>query len=312
MEKVLITGATGFLGRHCLAPLLARAAEVHSATRSAATRPDSRFHAHSVDLLDNDQVSAMLAEIRPTHLLHLAWITTPGAYWASPENARWVAAGEHLMRTFAANGGRRAVFAGSCAEYDWNCGPCRETTTPLRPTSIYGESKNNLRLRVEAIVRETGISAAWGRMFFLYGPHEHPQRLVASVIRSLLNGLPARCSAGTQQRDFLHVQDAADAFVALLASAVEGSVNIASGQAVAIRELATILAAQLGRPDLLRLGELPTNPADPPCVVANVRRLKDEVAWTPRFGLEAGLTDTIAWWTRHQSAAQAGAFRVSA
>src|SRR5262245_25682090 len=131
MEKVLITGATGFLGRHCLAPLLARSAEVHAAARSAAARPDSRVHAHSIDLLDNDQVSAMLAEIRPTQLLHLAWITTPGVYWTSPENPRWVAAGENLMRVFAANGGRRAVFAGSCAEYDWNCGPCRETTTPL-------------------------------------------------------------------------------------------------------------------------------------------------------------------------------------
>ena len=102
------------------------------------------------------------------------------------------------------------MLAGSCAEYDWSAGRCEETTTLLRSASIYGANKNKLRARVEAIARETGLSVAWGRMFFLYGPHEHPQRLVASVIRSLLARLPARCSSGIQQRDFLHVQDARD------------------------------------------------------------------------------------------------------
>jgi nucleoside-diphosphate-sugar epimerase/SAM-dependent methyltransferase len=298
MDKVLITGATGFLGGHCLAPLVARAGEIHALARTSVALTNAGIHAHSVDLLDLEQVSVLMSEIRPTHLLHLAWIATPGIYWTSPENTRWAAAGEHLMHAFAAHGGRRAVFAGSCAEYDWNAGRCHETTTPLRPASSYGASKNRLRLRVEAIARETGLSAAWGRMFFLYGPHEHPERLVASVIRSLLNGVPARCSSGAQERDFLHVQDAADAFVALLASAVEGPVNIASGQAVAIRDVVTNIAAQLGRPDLLRLGALPANPTDPPCVVADVTRLHEEVGWTPRFNLAEGLADTVSWWEK--------------
>jgi nucleoside-diphosphate-sugar epimerase len=296
MEKVLITGATGFLGRHCLPALLARAGEVHAAARSTAALADTGVSAHSVDLLDHEQVSALLSAVRPTHLLHLAWIATPGVYWTSPENTRWAAVGEHLMRVFAAHGGRRAVFAGSCAEYNWNFGPCHETRTPLKPASNYGASKNSLRLRVEAIARETGLSAAWGRVFFLYGPHEHPERLVASVIRSLLNGIPARCSSGAQERDFLHVQDAADAFVALLASAVEGPVNIGSGEAAAIRDVVTQLAKRLGRPELLRLGALPPNPTDPPCVVADVTRLHEEVGWTPRFNLAEGLADTVSWW----------------
>lgn len=296
MEKVLITGATGFLGRHCLAPLLVRAGEVHAAARSVTALDDADLRTHAVDLLDHKQISALLAKVRPTHLLHLAWITTPGVYWTSPENTRWAAAGEHLLRAFTAHGGRRAVFAGSCAEYDWRPGRCHETTTPLRPGSIYGASKNSLRLRVEAIARETCLSAAWGRMFFLYGPHEHSERLVASVICSLLKGVPARCSSGAQEADFLHVQDAADAFVALLASAVEGPVNIASGEATAIRDVVTQLAKRLGRPDLLRLGALSANPTDPACLVADVRRLNEEVGWTPRLSLSEGLADTVSWW----------------
>ncbi len=58
-------------------------------------------------------------EVQPTHLLHFAWIATPGVYWDSAENFRWVSAGERLLRSFRAHGGRRVVMAGSCAEYDW-------------------------------------------------------------------------------------------------------------------------------------------------------------------------------------------------
>src|SRR5437899_48727 len=109
MDKVLITGATGFLGRHCLAPLLACADAVHAAARSVAMLTEAGVRGHALDVLDAAQVSAFLAEVRPTHLLHLAWVTTPGAYWTSLENMRWVDASEHLVRAFAAHGGRRAV-----------------------------------------------------------------------------------------------------------------------------------------------------------------------------------------------------------
>src|SRR5439155_16206014 len=77
-----------------------------------------------------------------------------------------------------------------------------------------------------------------------------------------------------------------------------GPVNFASGEAGAIGDVVNGLAARLRRPDLVRLGELPTNPADPPLVAADIRRLREEVGWTPRFSLDEGLADTIAWWRR--------------
>src|SRR5207245_614301 len=75
---------------------------------------------------------------------------------------------------------------------------------------------------LEAYAGQTGLSQAWARIFFLYGPREHPKRLVSSVIRSLLRGERARCSHGQQIRDYLHVEDAAGALVALLESEVTG------------------------------------------------------------------------------------------
>ena len=94
-----------------------------------------------------------------------------------------------------------------------------------------------------------GISFAWGRIFFLHGPGEHPDRLVPSVTRALLAGEPARCTDGRQVRDFLHSSsDAAHAFAALLALRVEGPVNIASGRGCRSRELVGWIGDALGRP----------------------------------------------------------------
>ena len=294
MEKVLITGASGFVGRHCLAPLLRHADEVHAVARSAEL-DGAGVQVHAVDLLDGQQVTALLARVKPTHLLHLAWIATPGVYWTSPQNRDWVHASVHLVRRFVAEGGRGAVLAGSCAEYDWTRGICHESDTLLKPVSLYGASKNALRDRVQSLAEQAGLSWAWGRLFFLYGPHEHPRRLAASVIRSLLAGMPADCSSGTQRRDLLHVGDTAAAIVALLRSEVQGAVNIASGEAVAVGKVVERIAALIGRPELVRMGAVAAAD-EAPLVVADVRRLCDEVRWAPRYDLDQGLADAIDWW----------------
>lgn len=298
MKRVLLTGASGFVGRHCLPTLVARGYEVHAvSSRADAPREMTKsVHWHRADLLDAAQVSALLAQVEPTHLLHCAWYAVPGAYWTSAENFRWVEASLHLLQTFAASGGQRVVATGTCAEYDWRYGYCSEKVTPLHPTTIYGVCKHALQLMLEALCGQANVSAAWGRLFFLYGRHESPQRLVASVISSVLQEQPALCSHGAQIRDFLYAQDAADALVALLDSETTGAVNIASGTPVTLRRVVEEAAAQLGRPDLIRLGALPSPEHEPRLLLADVARLRDEVNWSPRYDLASGLAETIGWW----------------
>jgi nucleoside-diphosphate-sugar epimerase len=120
--------------------------------------------------------------------------------------------------------------------------------------------------------------------------------LVASIIRSILQDQPALCSHGEQVRDFLYIRDAADALVALLDSDVTGAVNIASGVPLRLSELIKEIAAQLGRPDLIKLGALPAAQGEPSLLVADVGRLHDEVKWVPQHELTQGLTETIKWW----------------
>jgi nucleoside-diphosphate-sugar epimerase len=148
---------------------------------------------------------------------------------------------------------------------------------------------------VRAYAATSGLSAAWARVFFLYGPGEHPQRLVASVVRALLRGEPAPCSHGRQVRDYLHVQDVANGLVAVLDSGLRGDVNVSSGQAVTLREMVETAARLVGRPDLLRLGAVPARANDAPLVVGAAARAA-ALGWRPCHDLESGLRHTIAWW----------------
>lgn len=300
MTRVLITGASGFIGRACLDALAARDAEVHGVMRSSDRPAPPQVQVHRVDLLDSRQAEALVAKVRPTHLLHLAWVTAPGESWTSKLNVAWVAASLNLLQAFAESGGARVVMAGSCAEYDWSSGGvCLEKATPLTPASLYGTCKNALRSVLDSFAAHVKLSAAWARIFFLYGPHEHPKRLVPSVIRSILDRQPVACTAGTQQRDWLHVSDVGDALVALLFSDVQGAINIGSGRAVAVKDVVMRIADLLGRPDLPRLGDLPIRAGDPPLLTADVTRLQSELRWTLRFELDQGLRETIDWWRRH-------------
>jgi len=302
VKRILVTGASGFVGRQTLDPLHGRGFKVHATVAPGEDLDVRDVVAHGVDLLDPRQVRPLLAEVAPSHLLHLAWFTEHGKYWEASENLDWVAASLTLARAFHDHGGRRMVMAGSCAEYDPGGEDARETSTCIErvtrchPTTLYGVSKHALHTLISAFNASAGISGAWARIFFLYGPDEDPRRLVASVIRSLLAGEPSECTHGEQVRDFLHVADAGSALAALVDSDVEGPVNVASGSAVPLRDLLHLLGQRLGRDDLIRLGARPTPANDPPVLAADTRRLNDEVGWEPAMDLETGLEATIAWW----------------
>jgi nucleoside-diphosphate-sugar epimerase len=171
-----------------------------------------------------------------------------------------------------------------------------EPMSPLVPATLYGAAKHGLHVVAESLAAHAGFELAWGRIFFLYGPGEDPRRLVASVARALARGEPAPASHGRQLRDFLHVEDVADAFAALAAADVTGAVNVASGTSVSIRELVELLGDLSGRPELVEIGALPVRPGDPDDLSADVRRLRDEVAWRPGRSLEDGLRETLEWW----------------
>lgn len=295
MKKVLLTGATGFIGRYCLPLLVSGGFEVHAVTSRGPGKPVRQVFWHQVDLLVPGQASELVAQVTPDALLHLAWYAAPGKFWNSLENFRWVQASLELLTALAKQPGRRVVMAGTCAEYDWKNGECSENSTPLLPVTLYGTCKHSLQTMLDQWSKQTGSSSAWGRIFHLYGPGEHPSRLVASVVRALLRGELALCSDGCQVLDFLYVEDVASAFVALLESAVRGPVNIASGVPISVRTIIERIAEKIGRPDLIRLGSI-ASAKGPLRILASTQRLREEVGWRPQYDLDEGLDRTIDWW----------------
>jgi nucleoside-diphosphate-sugar epimerase len=305
LNRVLLTGASGFIGRRVLRPLLELGFEVHAVGRAGPPpESDDRVVWHRADILADAQRAAVVQDVNASHLLHLAWYAEPGAFWSARENVLWVAASVRLANEFLHAGGRRIVGAGTCAEYEWGRPVLAEPSTPLRPATLYGVCKDATQRVVRAAAEQAGASFAWGRVFFLYGPGEHPARLVSSLARALVRGEEAQATEGTQQRDFLHVDDVASAFAALLNSSVAGPVNIASGEAVEVREIAKTLARIAGRPELLALGARPTPENEPASIVGDASRLRGELDWEPSIPLQQGLSETLAWW--HERLASGG------
>ena len=300
MPRILVTGATGFIGRHCLPLLLARGFEVH-ATTSKTRGAGEDLNWHAVDLLNREDARALLEKIQPTHLLHLAWYAEHGKYWASPLNVDWALASIQLFRDFRELGGQRFVGAGTCAEYEWLGQVCVEGGTSLNPSSPYGKCKLAVQKVLEAYAEISGLSAAWGRIFFVFGPGEQPQRLVPYLINSMLKGEKAQCVSSEQVRDFTYVTDVAEAFVSLVESAVSGPVNLASGQGLKIGDLAESIAKKLGTAHLLELGSNVRKSDHVPSVVASIDKITEEVGWKPSIGLDKGLVETIQWWRENEN-----------
>lgn len=292
--KVLVTGANGFIGREVTDRLCRRGYDVHAVARNPIEI--SGAHWHRVDLMDGIAVEQLLSDLKPSHLVHLAWTTEPGKFWNSPDNIDWGQATRELFERFASNGGRRFVGAGSVAEYVWSEAPCCELKTDFEPDTLYGQVKLSTYRYIHERSRELGINYAWGRIFWLYGPHEHPQRLIPHVITGILQGRTVDCSSGEQRRDFMHVYDVAEAFVRLIDAEILGPINVASGRAVAVRDIVSHLAKELNGRHLIRRGAISNSRAEPEVVCADVSRLSDELLFLPQHSLQDGLNATVSWW----------------
>lgn len=294
MRRVLVTGANGFIGRHTIDDLLQRGFEVHGVSRSESG--DDRITWHTVDLFEPDAVYQLAADVQASHLLHLAWVTTPGEYWQSPDNESWNSASNRLLAAFRDNGGEHAVLAGTCAEYDWSDGHCVEEETALRPESPYSAAKLAFRQRAFEIAHDTNLRVSWARIFFLFGAGEPRERLVPSIILPLLAGERASCSDCAQVRDYLDVRDVASALTAVVDSDYHGDVNIASGQAVALKDIVSAIGDELDAMDRIDIGARDRQPNEAPRITADTSILNNVIGWAPQHDLRTAIGETVAWW----------------
>lgn len=287
--KVLATGTSGFVGQPVLQALVRHGIPVVCVGRN---RPAENVDFIQADLLSCTDLPAIVAQAGATHLLHLAWYAEHGKYWTSPLNLRWVDVTVRLVEAFCEAGGQQVVAAGTCAEYDWSHGYCREDDTPANPATLYGTAKDAARRLVTAICALRQVPCAWGRIFLPYGAGEPETRLIPSLA-AVFRGRAAPFGVNADAyRDFLHVDDVAEAFVSLLRGSANGIFNISSGRPVAVADLVRTLAALLNAdPEpVLRLAT--ARPGEPALLVGDSSRLKAQ-AWQPRISLPDGLTQLL-------------------
>lgn len=300
--KVLVTGANGFVGRQVLPLLKAAGWEVHALSRGDASAKGIRFHRGNI--LEPGAAEFLMEAVRPSHLMHLAWVTTHNEYWESPENEDWLSASQQLISSFYAFGGQKAVLVGSCAEYDWSApGPYREDSSPLRPASRYGQAKLRLLEALQEGEKKHGWSFAWARLFFLFGPFEGQLRFIPQCIRAALNGESLKAGSPDFVRDYLYTKDAAAGLVSLLESRAQGAYNLASGISLRIGSLCQEIEAAVGQPLKVEFDKNLVVAATSNCLVADTAKIRRDLTWRPAHSLAEALKETVEWWklneTRH-------------
>lgn len=289
--RVLVTGASGFLGRYVLEALHRHGIETAVLGRRRPLR------AHFADFIEADclaspDFAALVRRAAGTHLLHLAWYADHGQFWTSPLNLRWVEATTRLAEAFCEAGGEGVVMAGTCAEYDWSHGYCREDSTPLDPATLYGAAKDAARRLAMAVCVQHQIPCAWGRVFLPYGAGEDERRLVPSLIAALRGQRAPFELDATAYRDFLHASDVAEAFTTLVKSGAQGAYNISSAEPMRLGGLVETLARLLNADPQAILALAPDQPKGTPLLVGENRKLR-ELGWQPRLSLAQGLDETL-------------------
>jgi len=295
--RALVTGGGGFIGAHCVRELLRRGHDVtvlarpeDPLSRLGGVRDRVEIVRGTREALPQDA----LRRCKPEACLHLAWYAEPGKYLDAERNIDCLTGSLALLRNLIAQGCQRFVGAGTCFEYEMRDTALRETD-PARPATLYAAAKLALCETGQQLARQKGSRFAWGRVFYPYGPEEDPRRAVPGVINALLDERPFPASSGEQVRDYVHVEDVAGGFAALVEAEAQGVFNLCSGAPVSMRALFTALGSQLGKAELIEFGKFPARGWEPPYIVGDNARLR-ALGWTPRHNLASGLAQTIDWW----------------
>lgn len=287
--NILVTGASGFIGRNLLKTLDDKGIRYFTLGK---TNIESNNHIN-FDLLADEDIAEVLIKTNPTHLIHLAWFTEHGKYWTSPLNINWINATTRLLEAFCLGGGEHVLVAGTCAEYDWRYGYCVERVTPLAPKTLYGISKNCTRQIAFQICKKHEVRIAWTRLFFPFGEGESNERLIPSLFQVFRKERDTFGVNHSIYRDFLHVSDISDAITLCSTLKTQGEINICSGEPISLESVVKKISAicKVSPKKVLSLKSVKQN--EPKFLIGSNTKLKN-LGWKQRIPFQNGIENYLS------------------
>ncbi|HKV85531.1 MAG TPA: GDP-mannose 4,6-dehydratase [Ktedonobacterales bacterium] len=314
-ESILITGHSGFVGRH-LAPLCHErypGARLFGVSHVPAAEPGelSSLQSLRADITDRAQVRAVLEAARPDLIFHLAGQASVGESWKRPDVTLAVNAGGalNLLEELHTLGLRpRVLLVGSSEQYGVvtpEDNPVREER-PLHPVTPYAVSKAAQDMLGYQYFASYGIDVLRIRAFNHFGPWQPPAFVIASFARQIALIEAGRAESVVRvgnleaRRDFLAVGDVVRAYLALAERGRPGAAyNVGSGVATAIQAILDMLIAQATVPIRVEMDQTLLRPVDVPIVYADTSRLHADTGWEPALALPGALAATLDYWRGH-------------
>ena len=269
MKKVIVTGINGLIGQYIVEPLKDLGFEIYGIGTKYIK--NAEFNYIKIDINNANKLRKIFNEIKAQYLIHLAWNMDD---LNSNSHFKLLTSSINMLDYFKENGGKKAVYIGTCFEYKYKTSPLKENDK-LNPTTIYAKCKNYLREISELYCDKNNIDFCWARIFYTYGANENPKRLFPQIINGLRNNQKVSINHSQLKRDYIFAGDAAKAIALILNSEFSGIINICGGKAVSLKDFALTIAKNMNKEKFLELNELDTN--EPKIIVGDNSKLTEEI-----------------------------------
>ena len=281
-----MTGASGFIGQHVVRSLEASGDRVISV--------DHRWSSIR-------EVSVVIGAQQIDWCVHLGWYADPQDYLTNAAaNIQSLVDSVELLTLLGQSGCSHVVIAGTSAEYGQSDEPLTERSL-IDPWSVYGAAKSSLRLLTRSSLLRGSMTVTWARIFNVTGPGEDPRRLIPSVIRAARTRQTMELTDGSQVRDYLDVEDLADALVTVGRQRLGGDVNLCSGQGLELREFLSQIADRAGAVEVLEFGTRERGPNDFDYIIGDASRLQTDASWKQHIPLDRSVDRLVQYWSTHMS-----------
>ncbi len=256
-RKIIVTGATGFIGQNLIPLLIKKNYEVVAIARNLEKAKQFEWYSQVTFIVHDIYKGSIPIEIKKNSgLIHLAWQGLPN-YKSSFHLEENLPQNFQFIKSMVESGVRKVLVAGTCFEYGFQEGPL-SSTTPAAPSNPYAVAKDTLRQNLEKLREEESYSLIWTRLFYMYGPGQNSKSIIAQLDAAIDDGEEVfNMSGGEQLRDYLPIQSVVEKLLGVFESEDEGIYNICSGKPISIRKLVEERVKERGSSIKLNLGYYP-------------------------------------------------------